>query len=71
MMDGAPGLLVYALVALAAVTMVSLAALRAWRGWLELRRAQLLSGGASGGPDVGALRARVKRLEAIASGLDG
>jgi hypothetical protein len=70
-MDGAAGLLVYALVALAAVTMVSLAGLRAWRGWLELRRAQLLAGRPSGGLDVTALRARVKRLEAIASGLDG
>ena len=69
-MDGTADLLVYALAALAGVAMLSLAALRAWRGWLELRRAQLLS--QSGGRvDVGVLRARVKRLEAIASGLDG
>ena len=66
-MDGTADLLVYALAALAGVAMLSLAALRAWRGWLELRRAQLLS--QSGGRvDVGVLRARVKRLEAIATG---
>jgi hypothetical protein len=70
-MDGATALLLYAASALGAVTMLSLAGLRAWRGWLELRRAQLLSGRGGGGLDVGALRARVKRLEAIASGLDG
>jgi hypothetical protein len=70
-MDDAAALLVYALASLAAVAMLSLAGLRAWHGWLALRRAQLLHVGASGGVDVGALRARVKRLEAIASGLDG
>jgi hypothetical protein len=70
-MEGAADLLVYALAGLAAVAMLSLAGLRAWRGWLELRRAQLLDGGARAGLDVGGLRARVKRLEAIASGLDG
>jgi hypothetical protein len=70
-MDGAAGFLITALAALAAVTMLSIAALSAWRGWLELRRAQILSGASAGGADVGALRARVKRLEGIASGLDG
>jgi hypothetical protein len=70
-MDGAAGLLVPALAALAAVAMLSLAGLRAWRGWLELRRTRLLEGGARNDIDVGALRARVKRLEAIASGLNG
>ncbi|HMC92314.1 MAG TPA: hypothetical protein VKI45_07615 [Allosphingosinicella sp.] len=69
-MDGAPGLLVYALSSLLAVAMLSGAALWAWRGWIDLRRTQLLSRQASGGIDVPALRARVKRLEAIASGLD-
>jgi len=69
-MDGSAALLVYAFAALGAVAMLSLAALRAWRGWLELRRAQLGAGGGGSGVDVGALRARVRRLEAIASGLD-
>jgi hypothetical protein len=69
-MDAAPALLAFACTALVGVTMLSVAGLRAWRGWLELRRAQLLAG--DGSPlDVGALRKRVKRLEAIASGLDG
>jgi hypothetical protein len=70
-MDGATSLLLYAASALAAVTMLSLAGLRAWRGWLELRRAQLFSGSGGSGLDLRTLRARVKRLEAIASGLDG
>ncbi|MBV9930129.1 MAG: hypothetical protein JO013_04205 [Alphaproteobacteria bacterium] len=70
-MTGDPALL-YALTALAAVTMLSLALLRAWHGWLALRRVQLEAGaGGAGGLDVSGLRARVKRLEAIASGLDG
>lgn len=71
-MDGAASLLLYALVALGVLTMLSLAGLRAWRGWLELRREQLLAGApGAGARDLPALRARVKRLEAIASGLDG
>jgi hypothetical protein len=72
-MDGGPALLIVALAGLAVVAMVSVAGLAAWRGWLALRSAQLAQGGgATGGHiDVAALRSRVKRLEAIASGLDG
>jgi hypothetical protein len=69
-MDGAASLLVYALSSLLAVAMISGGALWAWRGWIDLRRTQLLSGQTGGGTDVQALRARVKRLETIASGLD-
>ena len=72
MTGDAPDLLVYALASLAAVALLSLAGLRAWRGWLELRRTELTSGGAGARtPDLAGLRARVKRLEAIASGLEG
>lgn len=54
-----------------AVAMLSLAALRAWNGWLALRREGLSGGnGHRGSSDVAALRERVRRLEAIASGLD-
>jgi hypothetical protein len=71
-MDGAAPLLLYALVSVGGVTMLSLAGLRAWRGWLALRHAQLLAGAPRAGAlDLPSLRARVKRLEAIASGLDG
>jgi hypothetical protein len=70
-MEPVPALLVCALASLVAVAMLSVAGLRAWRGWVELRRAELLSGRSGGGLDVDGLRARVKRLEAIASGLDG
>jgi len=71
-MDGAASLLPYALTSVGVLTMLSLAGLRAWRGWLELRRAELLAGtSGAGAPDLPGLRARVKRLEAIASGLDG
>lgn len=72
MSDGGASLLILALASLAAVAMLSLAALRAWRGWLDLRRAAIASGRAPGAPiDIGTLRARVRRLEAIASGVDG
>jgi len=50
-----------------AVALLSAAGLKAWRSWLELRRAAL---GAAGPPDVGELRARVRRLEAIAAGIE-
>jgi hypothetical protein len=70
-MDGSPALLVSALASFCAVAMISLAGLRAWHGWVALRREQLLSRRPGGGIDLDALRTRVKRLEAIASGLDG
>ncbi len=64
-----------------AVTLILAAAgLRAWRGWLELRRLELASHSgaeAQAKPDVGvrieffaAVRERLKKLEAIASGVE-
>ncbi len=63
-----------------AVTLILAAAgLRAWRGWLELRRLELAShtgAEAQAKPDVGvrielaAVRERLKKLEAIASGVE-
>ena len=57
---------------LLAVGLASVAALRGWAGWLELRRIEL-AGRRCGVPRRGAaeladLRARVRRLEAIANG---
>ena len=59
---------------LLAVGLASGALLKAWFGWLELRRIELAmrGGGArrtSGPPaELAELRARVRRLEAIANG---
>jgi hypothetical protein len=58
-----------------AVGLASAALLKAWFGWLELRRIELAArGGARKGsgprPELAELRARVRRLEAIASGGD-
>lgn len=56
---------------LLAVGLASGALLRAWHGWLELRRAELRRGGRKDPgrrPELADLRARVRRLEAIASG---
>ena len=72
MSDGGASLLVYAVAGVATPAMLSLAGLRAWRGWLELRREAIAAGLVPGAQvDLGALRARVRKLEAIASGLDG
>ena len=61
----------YALLLMLAVSLVSLAGLRAWRQWLELKRAELtVPGSAAPRSEVGELRRRVRRLEALASGLE-
>ena len=64
-----------ALAALAAVAMVVGGGLAGWRGWLQLKRSELER---SGGPVLGAasrieiadLRERVRKLEAIAAGVE-
>ena len=63
---------------LAAVSLFSGAALRGWNGWLELKRAELEAAPGSrsgslapvGKIDLAELRQRVRRLEAIASGIE-
>lgn len=59
---------------LLAVGLASAALLKAWFGWLELRRTELAARGSRKGlrgrPELTELRARVRRLEAIASGGD-
>ena len=56
-----------------AIGLTCAALLRAWHGWLELRRAGLEGRGGDerARPELAELRARVKRLEAIASGGEG
>jgi hypothetical protein len=55
----------------------SIAALRAWNGWLELRRFELTHDAAdrtlppaTGRIEIADLRERVRKLEAIAAGID-
>jgi hypothetical protein len=54
-----------------AFALVSAAGLRAWLQWLELKRTQISkSGPAAGRSDLGELKRRVRRLEALANGID-
>ena len=56
---------------------VSIAALKAWSGWLELKKMELAQAGgdrglppATGRIEIADLRERVRKLEAIAAGID-
>ena len=71
--------LISAATALAITAMLCLAGTRAWRGWLELKRLEL--GARAGDPEaaedeiglrieLAAMRERLKKLEAIASGVE-
>ena len=74
--------LIFAATALAITSMICAAGSRAWRGWLELRRLELA--GRHIAPDaaeaaedeiglrieLAAVRERLKKLEAIASGVE-
>jgi hypothetical protein len=73
-----PAIIAAASATLAAISLLSGAALRGWKGWLELKRAEL-ENGRTGSPgserpvgkvDVADLKQRVRRLEAIASGIE-
>lgn len=56
----------------------SLAALKGWQGWLELKRLELTQSGAdrtvppaaAGRIEIADLRERIRKLEAIAAGID-
>jgi hypothetical protein len=70
----------FASTALLASALASIAALRGWGAWLDLRRLQVNGQGGYNEPSVpspspsrielAAMRERVRRLEAIASGVD-
>ena len=61
----------------AGLGLASLAALRGWQGWLELKRLELTQSSgdrmlppATGRIEIADLRERVRKLEAIAAGID-
>ena len=68
------------LVGLAAVAMLTAGALRGWRGWLELKRLELQARNAdndlpppsamSSRIELADLKERIRKLEAIAAGVD-
>lgn len=73
-------LMISATAALGAFLIAVLALMRGWNGWLELKRAQLASRDtphqvASPSPaariELADLKERVRRLEAIANGVEG
>jgi hypothetical protein len=54
-----------------ALALVSAAGLRAWRQWLDLKRSELVRDGrTTPRGDLGELKRRVRRLEALASGIE-
>jgi len=70
---------ILAATALCITAMLCLAATRAWRGWLELKRLELAARGRepeAAEDEIGvrielaAVRERLKKLEAIASGVE-
>lgn len=69
--------LILSATALAVTAMLCLAALTAWRGWLELRRMELNRAEREPAHDdvgtrieLAAVKERLKKLEAIASGVE-
>ena len=71
--------LILAFTALGITAMLCLAATRAWKGWLELRRLEIASRGAQPEAaedgigvriELADVRERLKKLEAIASGVE-
>lgn len=77
-MMGLETIIVIALGAVAALALAGGIAAWCWKGWLELKRAELGIGGErrSAGSNTGSrievadLKERVRRLEAIAAGVD-
>jgi hypothetical protein len=77
-MGGSDSLLMVVAALVVALAMLSMAALRGWEGWLRLRRIELAEGrGRRPAPSPAAarleladLKDRVRRLEAIANGVE-
>ncbi len=64
------------LTALAAITIVAIIALKAFRGWLDVKRAELAPARDDAAPsavtriDIADMKERLRKLEAIAAGVD-
>jgi hypothetical protein len=73
-----PATIIFVAAALAGLLIAIAAALHGWRGWLDLKRAELESRHAPAAPgpspaariELAALKERVRRLEAIANGVE-
>jgi len=68
-------LVIFAFAALAGLALATAAALQAWQAWLALRQAALetarpLASPTSARIEIASLRERVRRLEAIATGIE-
>ena len=74
-MPGLESLIIIAAGSLAGIAIIAGIAAWCWKGWLDLKRAEL-GGGQRAAPQVGNridvadLKERVKKLEAIAAGVD-
>lgn len=60
---------------LAALLIIAMTALRGWNGWLDLKRAEMArrespASAAGARIELAALRDRIRKLEAIAAGID-
>ena len=53
-----------------AVALVSVAGLRAWRQWLDVKSLEIARGSGRPRAELGELRRRVRRLEALANGIE-
>jgi len=69
--------LTMAVAGLSGLVIVAVTALRGWNGWLELKRAELARGAGEAAPpsaatriEVADLKERIRKLEAIAAGVD-
>ena len=79
-MIGADGILVIGGFAVAALVIAAFATLKGWHGWLELKKMELAQAGyhhhdapapiAGGRIEIADLKERVRKLEAIAAGID-
>lgn len=77
-MDNAPLYLTFAVTSLIAISMISVIGLKGFTGWLDLKRAELdtvrghdiAPPSASNRIEIADLKERLRKLEAIAAGVD-
>ncbi|WP_150290165.1 hypothetical protein [Sphingobium estronivorans] len=70
-------ILTLAVAGLSGLAIIAATALRGWNGWLDLKRAELARQGEDAAPpstttriEVADLKERIRKLEAIAAGVD-